>query len=390
MKRVVQKFGGTSVATLERIKNVAEIIAESRVKQDVVAVVSAMAGVTNKFVDYVHSFDRCEGDPEYDFVVSSGETVTAGLLSLALKNLGLKSRSYAGWQLPIITSNHYGSAAIQSVDPTNLDRDLHNGIIPVVCGFQGINSDNRITTLGRGGSDLTAVAVANAVQAEMCDIYSDVDGVYTIDPNLYDKARRLKTISYNEMLEMAASGAKVLQEQSVAYALEKNVKVRVVSSFVKNNGTVICNDEMKRQFSGLAVIHNVVQIKIYHQIEEKDILSKLSAHFIRYDIIKSQDNKLSISIDRKKLALAREILNSIDGVDSIKQEMTRRHCSRISAIGLNLGYDEVNFVTSLVTNSGIEIFYCSKSRYGINLILSTEHLLKAIDILHRNCGLENE
>ncbi|MBE6447299.1 MAG: aspartate kinase [Alphaproteobacteria bacterium] len=390
MARIVQKFGGTSVATLERIKHVAEIIAKTREIADVVAVVSAMAGVTNKFVNYVYDLGGREGDPEYDFVVSSGEIVTAGLLATALKSLGVVSRSYAGWQVPIITSNRFGSAFIQSVDPSDLEMDLKKGVVPVVCGFQGIDENNRITTLGRGGSDLTAVAISDAVKAERCDIYSDVDGVYTVDPNLYAKARRLRSISYNEMLEMSAFGAKVLQEQSVAYALEKNVKVRVASTFVENDGTIICHNVTDKKFCGLAVQHNVVQVKIFHNNVEKVIQNELSSHFIRYDVLQSGDGKFSIIMDRKRLATARQILSSIEGVINIKQEMVRRHCSRISVIGRDLNNDDVNEIRSLVNASGIEVFCCSKSRYGINLVLLTEHLLKAVDILHRNCGLENE
>ena len=161
MTCIVQKFGGTSVSTLERIKHVAELVAGSHEKQSVAVVVSAMAGVTNKFIEYAQNLGSCEGDPEYDSVVSSGELVTAGLLATTLKKMGLESRSYAGWQVPIETSCRYGSAVIQSVNPDNLEKDLKNGVIPVVCGFQGISSENRVTTLGRGGSDLTAVAISD-------------------------------------------------------------------------------------------------------------------------------------------------------------------------------------------------------------------------------------
>ncbi len=389
MGRIVQKFGGTSVATLERIKHVAEIIAESRQNHEIVAVVSAMAGVTNKFVDYAHNLGGYEGNPEYDFVVSSGEIVTAGLLSIALKNIGIPSRSYAGWQVPIHTTSEYGAANIESVDINNLEQDLNNGIIPVVCGFQGINEKNRITTLGRGGSDLTAVAISDAIKSDQCDIYSDIDGVYTVDPNLYIKARRLERICYDEMLEMAALGAKVLQEQSVAYALKKQVKIRVASSFVKNEGTIICEEVPYHKFCGIAVTHNLVQLGISFQ-EEYDIASQLENCFVRIDIVKTSPNKMSILVDRKKLTLVKEILNNIKAVTGVKQEMVRRHYSRVSVIGSNFEEDEGAQIIGVLKSVGIEVFCCSQKKYGINLVLSTENLLKAVDVLHKNCGLENE
>ncbi|MDR1335162.1 MAG: aspartate kinase, partial [Holosporaceae bacterium] len=192
MPCVVQKFGGTSVATLERICNVADIIARTvklRHKKPVV-VVSAMAGVTNKFVKFVNEMGVFEGDAEYDQVVSSGELVTAGLVAIALRRVGIAARSFAAWQVPIVTDANYGHSVINHVCPTNIMASLEGGAVPVICGFQGINAENKITTLGRGGSDLTAVAVASAVAAEQCEIYSDVDGVYTMDPNFFPEARK--------------------------------------------------------------------------------------------------------------------------------------------------------------------------------------------------------
>ncbi len=387
MSCVVQKFGGTSVATLERINHVAEIVAKNKQNKNIVAVVSAMAGVTNKFIEYAHSLNGYEGNPEYDFIISSGEMVTAGLLSVALNNMGIKARSYAGWQVPINTSSNYGSADIESIGIQNIISDLNNGIVPIICGFQGIDKKNRITTLGRGGSDLTAVAIADAIKAEICDIYSDVDGVYTVDPNLYFKAKRLDKVYYNEMLEMAALGAKVLQEQSVAYALKKQIKIRVASSFVENGGTIISNEIPTRKFCGIAITHNLVQLKVFYNNESLDIDSLLRKHFIRIDIIKVVPYKISFFLDRKKLNIVKEILLKIDNVINIKQEMIHRHCSRLSLIGFDLKQKDFEYVLSLMSSNNIEIFCCSKGKYGINLVLLTEFLFKAIDILHRNCGL---
>lgn len=389
MKRIVQKFGGTSVATIDRIKHVAEIIAKSHESQEVSVVVSAMAGVTNKFVEYAHVLNSFEGDPEYDSVVSSGELVTAGLLAITLKNMGINSRSYSGWQVPIKTSSDYGSAVIQFVDPKNLENDIKSGVVPIVCGFQGISNENRVTTLGRGGSDLTAVAVSDAIQADICEIYSDVDGVYTVDPNLYPKARRIEKINYNEMLEMAAQGAKVLQEQSVAYAMKKNVRIRVASSFIENDGTIISDDLIDKRYTGFAITHDLSQFKIYHQLNSPEkILDLLKAHFVRCEIAKLGEGKLSILVDRKKNQLVQAVLQKENYVENVKQEMIRKHFSRISVIGTKLNEENSEEIISVLNDAKIEVFCCSIRDYGINLVVSTDCLLKSIDVLHKSCGLE--
>ncbi len=389
MNCIVQKFGGTSVATLERIKHVAELIAKAHKKHSTAVVVSAMAGVTNKFIEDAHNLGSFEGDAEYDSVVSSGELVTAGLMAITLKNMGLKSRSYAGWQVPIKTSNQYGAAIIQSVDPANLENDLQSGVIPVICGFQGISSENKVTTLGRGGSDLTAVAISDAIKADLCEIYSDVDGVYTIDPNLYPQARRIDKIHYNEMKEMAALGAKVLQEQSVDYAMKKNVRIRVASSFVENEGTIICSDISRRKFSGLAITQNLSQFEINHKLKSfLPITELLEQYFIRCEVRKISNGKLSILIDRQKIPLLQSLLSKESYIQNVKQELVRRNVSRISVIGSNFTQDDCGKITSFLNEEKIEVFYCSTRKNGINLMVLTEDLLKSIDILHESCGLK--
>lgn len=389
MACIVQKFGGTSVATLERIRHVAELIAEAHASQQVAVVVSAMAGVTNKFVEYAQNLGGFEGDADYDSAVSSGELVTAGLLAITLKNMGLKSRSYAGWQVPIETSSNYGSAVIQSVDPNNLVKDLQEGTIPVVCGFQGISPENRITTLGRGGSDLTAVAVSDALNADLCEIYSDVDGVYTVDPNLYPQACRIDKIHYNEMKEMATLGAKVLQEQSVDYAMKKNVRIRVASSFVKNEGTIICSDISEKKFSGLAVTPNLSQFKICHKLESHlPIVELLEQYLIRGEILKVSDKKFSILIDRQKIPLLQNLLSKENCISNVKREIVRRNFSRISVIGSEFTPRDSEKLISVLGEAKIEVFYCSIRKNGINLIVLTENLLKSIDVLHKSCRLK--
>lgn len=388
MGRIVQKFGGTSVSNLERIKHVATLIAKAHKQQQVAVVVSAMAGVTNKFVEFSQSLGSFEGDADYDSVVSSGELVTAGLLAITLKTMGLKSRSYAGWQVPIKTSNQYGSAVIQEVNPDNLEADLRDGIIPVICGFQGISPENRITTLGRGGSDLTAVAVSDALNADICEIYSDVDGVYTVDPNLYAEARCIETIDYDVMREMSSLGAKVLQEQSVNYAKNKNVKIRVASSFVENRGTIIYANANQKKFCGLAVTQNLSQFKIQHCMESpSSIIDLLENHFIRCEILKNSDEKICILVDKQKVPVLTSLLSAESDVISFKREISRKNFSRVSIIGSDLNSNDCESIISKLNSAKIEVFCCSIRKNGINLIVLTEKLLKSVDVLHKSCEL---
>src|SRR5271163_4209168 len=232
MARLVQKFGGTSLADTERIKVVARRVErEIGAGHQVAVVVSAMAGVTNQLVAWARDISLLHDAREYDVVVSSGEQVTAGLLALALQNLGIDARSWLGWQIPIRTDGVHGKARIEAIDVTEIGRRLAQGQVAVIAGFQGIGPRGRITTLGRGGSDTSAVALAAALEAERCDIFTDVDGVYTTDPRIVAKARKLDRITYEEMLEFASQGAKVLQTRSVELAMNRRVRVQVLSSY---------------------------------------------------------------------------------------------------------------------------------------------------------------
>ena len=256
MPRLVMKFGGTSVADLDRIRGAA-----AKVKQevengyDVCVVVSAMSGKTNEMVGWVRDTSVLYDAREYDAVVASGENITAGLMALRLQEMGVPARSWQGWQVPLRTNSMHGAARIESIDTTNLDRKFEEGMHAVVAGFQGISPEGRITTLGRGGSDTSAVAFAAALGADRCDIYTDVDGVYTTDPRITKKARRLGKISYEEMLELASLGAKVLQTRSVELAMRYKVRLRVLSSFSDGPGTLVCDEEEileSRVVSGIA------------------------------------------------------------------------------------------------------------------------------------------
>jgi aspartate kinase len=271
VSRLVMKFGGTSVADVERIRNVAaHVKREVEAGSEVAVVVSAMAGKTNELVAWCKEAGSHFDNPEYDAVVASGELVTAGLLALVLKDMGLKARSWAGWQIPLITDDAHGSARIEKIDGRNLIEGFRNGEVAVVAGFQGLHAQtNRVTTLGRGGSDTSAVALAAAIDAERCDIYTDVDGVYTTDPRVVPRARRLDKVSFEEMLEMASLGAKVLQERSVEVALLYNVRLYVRSSFDDparpKLGTLICDEEeiVEQQIvTGIAFSRDEAQITL--------------------------------------------------------------------------------------------------------------------------------
>ncbi|GHT93972.1 hypothetical protein FACS1894122_10080 [Alphaproteobacteria bacterium] len=434
MSCIVQKFGGTSVATLDRIKNVARIVSNAKKKhQNIVVVVSAMAGVTNKFVQYAGGMNAYEGNPEYDSVVSSGELVTAGLMAIALGNVGLNARSYASWQVPIFTDSNFGHAVIQNVDPSNLLADMENGIIPVVCGFQGVSANNRVTTLGRGGSDLTAVAVASAVNAEVCEIYSDVDGVYTTDPNLYAEAKRLDNIGYYEMLEMSAHGAKVMQEQSVAYALKKNVKIKVVSSFSESDGTIISEKSSGKKFCGLSVIPTLSQIKVVAPSMTLDSLMALlptetcvlcacnaEAGSTRVngsnvtpgmipDHTYSHRNSLNVevevdprirfrkaengssimlAVDKKKVHAVLNILKKCDSVLRAKQELMPKPVSKITVVSANNSEDIAKDLVAELERHKLETVHYFVNTYGTNLIIPSDKLVETVALLHRYCELD--
>src|SRR5947208_12227308 len=266
MPRIVQKFGGTSVADLERIRNAAlRVKREADAGNEIAVVVSAMAGTTNQLVDWTRDMSRLHDRREYDVVVASGEQVTAGLLALALQDLGIDARSWLGWQVPLRTDGVHGNARIEAIEVTEIRRRLAQGQVAVVAGFQGFGPRGRITTLGRGGSDTSAVALAAALEADRCDIFTDVDGVYTSDPRIVAKARKLSRITYEEMLEMASQGAKVLQTRSVEMAMNHRVRVQVLSSFTDAPGTLVVDEDEiveKQVVSGIAYSRDEAKITV--------------------------------------------------------------------------------------------------------------------------------
>ena len=308
------KFGGTSVADLERIRKVARLVAaEADAGNQVAVVVSAMAGRTNELVAWTDGAgEAAEGvpasDDEYDVVVASGEQVSAGLLAMTLRNLGCHARSWLGWQVPIITDDAHGKARIDEVAPEKLEAALAGGEIPVVAGFQGVSPEHRVTTIGRGGGDTSAVAVAAALKADRCDIYTDVDGVYTTDPRIEARARRLARISYEEMLEMASLGARVLQSRSVELSMAQQVPLRVLSSFVEpghaeNVGTIVCDEEEiveKRIVSGVAYSRDEAKISLFglpdHPGVSSSIFGALADANVNVDMIVQSHARTASSV----------------------------------------------------------------------------------------------
>ena len=262
MARIVQKFGGTSVADMDHIRNAAlRTKAERDAGNEVVVVVSAMSGVTNRLVDYVNSIGSLHDASEYDTVVSSGEQISSGLMALTLQDMGVPARSWLSWQIPIETDATHGKARIRRIVADEIAKRLGEGEVVVVAGFQGVSPDNRITTLGRGGSDISAVALAAALEAERCDIYTDVDGVYTCDPRIIASARKLDKITYEEMLEMASLGSKVLQTRSVEMAMNHRVCLQVRSSFDESPGTLVVDEDEvveKEVVSGVTYVWELI------------------------------------------------------------------------------------------------------------------------------------
>ena len=279
MALVVQKYGGTSVGTADRIKNVGKrVIKTYDAGNDVIVIVSAMSGETNKLVALANEICEIPDGREYDVVVATGEQVTTGLLAMYLKSMGYKAKSYQGWQVPIMTDSTVTKARIESIDDKNIRADLNDGTIIIVAGFQGIDAEGNITTLGRGGSDTSAVAIAAAVKADVCEIYTDVDGVYTTDPNVCKEARKVEKISYDEMLELASLGAKVLQIRSVEFAKKYNVDVHVRSSLNENTGTMVTKEDKDMEgilVSGVAYDKNEAKIAVMGVPDKPGIAAKI-------------------------------------------------------------------------------------------------------------------
>ncbi|MEK9849462.1 MAG: aspartate kinase [Candidatus Puniceispirillum sp.] len=405
MARIVQKFGGTSVADLDRIRAVAtRVKAEVDAGHEVAVVVSAMAGSTNQLVEWATTVGKIHDAREYDTIVATGEQVTVGLLAIALQNLGVEARSWLGWQIPIHTDDVHGAARIDSIDATKISARMAQGQVAVVAGFQGIAPDGRISTLGRGGSDTSAVALAAALNADRCDIYTDVDGVYTTDPRIAPKAQKLSRITFEEMLEMASSGAKVLQTRSVAMAMRHNVNLQVLSSFTNAAGTfVVSEDSVVEQetISGIAYSPDEAKITIAGLPDQPGVAATVfgalaNAH-VNVDMIvqsastQTKKTDISFSLGRADLDKAVETINGIKaelGFDSVD---AAANVAKISVVGTAMrtqpGVAKTMFET--LAAKGVNLHVISTSEIKISVLIDAEYTELAVRSLHTAYGLDD-
>jgi aspartate kinase len=404
MARIVQKFGGTSVADIGRIKNAARRVKrEVDAGNEVAVVVSAMAGVTNELVDWTRQTSRLHDAREYDTVVASGEQVTAGLLALALQDLGVNARSWLGWQLPIRTDGMHGKARIRDIPTDDLIRRMREGQVAVVAGFQGLGPDHRITTLGRGGSDTSAVALAAALAAERCDIFTDVDGVYTTDPRIVAKARKLDRITYEEMLELASQGAKVLQTRSVEMAMNHRVRIQVLSSFTDTPGTLVVDeDEIVEQqvVSGIAYSRDEAKVTLVKVADRPGvaaaIFGPLADHAINVDMIVqniSEDGRftdLTFTVGKADLDRTVKVLEEKRGQLGFAALKPDPNVVKISVIGVGMrshvGVAQQMFKTLAEKNINIQVI--STSEIKVSVLIAEEYTELALRALHTAYGLD--
>jgi aspartate kinase len=394
MARIVQKFGGTSVADIARLENVAlKVKKEVALGHQVAVVVSAMAGVTNQLVGYARSLAGSLVTPEYDVVASAGEQITSGLLALALSQIGVQARSFMGWQLPIVTDNCAANARILRVQTEHLEACWNQNMVPVIAGFQGVTDSGRITTLGRGGSDTTAVAVAAAVKADWCDIYTDVDGVYSADPRLVPQARRLDIISYDEMFELASHGAKVLQMRSVETAMEHAVKVRVLSSFQEGGGTMVVpvlpsDVSVIRGIAhqrGQALIHLREVRQAPQQLEA--ILAALRDKLSHVDIFSagvSSRGDLNIGLPLGDVPMALSVIENRQETIGYQDLTVDMSMSSIALVGSyrHLSNSEKQRILKLLSAYQIPVVFVAASPLKILIFVPEEKLEEAVCLLH--------
>ena len=403
MARYVLKFGGTSVANVTRLQHVAHTIKkQADAGHELVIVVSAMAGITNELVEYAHSLCPDKLSPEHDVVLSSGEQVTSGLLALALSQLGFQSRSYLAWQIPIQTNDTPSQARITDISTSRLEECLEQKRIPIVAGFQGVNPQGRLTTLGRGGSDTTAVALAAALKADRCDIYTDVDGVYNADPRLVADARKLPRITYAEMFEMAAQGAKVLQARSVELAMKHNVKLRVLSSFVEAEGTDIVKERENVEstlVSGIAHSQNDVRITIKNipnqPMNIAAIFASLAENSIPIDMIVQNGGTqetvdLTFTLLHVNLERAQHVLKEVHKSIAFGPLDIDTDIVKISIIGVGVRSDlnTMNLLFKTLAVHNIPVHLMTTSEIKISVIIDKHYTDVVLNALHQVYGLE--
>jgi aspartate kinase len=404
MARIVQKFGGTSMAGLERIRNVARRVKrELDAGNEVAVIVSAMAGVTNQLIDWTREACPLHDAREYDAVVATGEQVTAGLLALALQNLGVNARSWMGWQIPVRTDAMHGKARIAEIASAELIRRMGEKQVAVVAGFQGIGPDHRITTLGRGGSGTSAVALAAALEADRCDIFTDVDGVYTSDPRIVAKAKKLDRITYEEMLELASQGAKVLQTRSVEMAMNHRVRVQVLSSFEDAPGTLVVDEDEiveKQVVSGIAYSRDEAKVTLVRVADRPGvaaaIFGPLADHAINVDMIVqniSEDGRftdLTFTVGKADLDRTVKVLEEKRAALGFQALKPDANVVKISVIGVGMrshaGVAQQMFKTLAEKNINIQVI--STSEIKVSVLIAEEYTELALRALHTAYGLD--
>ena len=399
---IIKKFGGTSLSNIDKIKKAAKLVKKEVILGNkVVVVVSALGKTTDKLQSLINKISLNGNSKEIDSILSSGEQASSGLMALALKNINVKSRSFLGWQIPILTNTSYGKARILNIDIKILKKEMKKGITPVIAGFQGISSEFRISTIGRGGSDTTAVAMASKLSADRCDIHTDVEGVFTADPRWVKKAKKIDQLTYDEMLEMASVGAQVLEPRSVSLAKNNNVVLWVKSSFKNVKGTKISNSTKleKRNVSGIVYSKNDSKITLLGIPDKPGIAAKifgsLADEDINVDMIVqniSSDGKysdLTFTISETDLFKAKKCINSIKNDIKVKNILPDNNVAKISIVGVgmrtNAGIAEDMF--KALGKQKINIDLISTSEIKISVLISRKNLKRAINVLHKTYSL---
>jgi aspartate kinase len=420
LARIVMKFGGTSMAGTERIRRVARIVQRQQAAgHEVAVVVSAMAGETDRLVNFCREANPLYDPAEYDVVVASGEQVTSGLLAMHLQALGCKARSWLGWQLPVRTDDAHAKARIETIDSDALLASMAAGEIAVIPGFQGLTADNRVTTLGRGGSDTSAVAVAAAVKADRCDIYTDVDGVYTTDPRIVAKARKLKNVTFEEMLELASVGSKVLQTRSVSLAMKEGVRVQVLSSFIDDDappadsipGTMIVSEdeligeleglEMERQLiTGIAADKNDAKVTLTRIADRPGavatIFGPLAEANINVDMIIQNvakdkgETDVTFTVPQADLARTQALLEEQKDTIGYYRIIADSKVAKISVVGVGMRSHAgvAGTMFKALADRGINIQAISTSEIKVSVLIDEDETELAVRVLHTAYGLD--
>lgn len=402
---IVQKYGGTSVGNVERIRNVARKVAKTRAEgHDVVVVVSAMSGETDRLLSLAHEVSEAPAEREVDVLLSSGERVTIALLSIALNSMGYPAKAFTGRQVGIVTDSVHTKARIERVEGERVREALQQGIIPVIAGFQGISGESDVTTLGRGGSDLSAVAIAAALKADLCDIYTDVEGVYTADPNIVSEARKLDKVSYEEMLELASLGAKVLQNRSVEYAAKYGVRLRVLSTFKEGSGTLLTEEDAEMEkvaVSGVTCDRNQAKITIIGVPDKPGIAAKIfgpvaDANIVVDMIIQNVSQEsltdISFTVPRPDVKKTTEMMRSVVRDIGARELEVKEDIAKVSVVGVGMRSHSGVAVRmfSVLSKEGINIMMISTSEIKISCVIDAKYAELAVRALHKAFELEGK